>query len=240
VSIKVMNLVFERYPVGGNEGMLALALADHAHDDGTRIWPSLDTLAKKTKQSRSSVRRHLKGMTDSGWLVLVRQSDGRAGGTNEYRIHPGWIAGTFALGEGVNLTPSPDAVPACDLPVDNSGGEGVNLVGEGITAVVGEGVTAVVPESSGTVRNSQYPLTPVGTGDVNKKPGTGQPKGRAGKPPWRWRESFDGYRKRGEQLGVPYSQQALGTAWTDDQLLAHQRDYRQQVDQADGHAGGGP
>lgn len=238
MSIKVMNMVFERYPVGGNEGMLALALADHAHDDGSRIWPSLDSLARKTKQSRSSVRRHLQRMVAIGWLVLVKQSDGRAGGTNEYCIAPGWIAGTMTLGEGVNLNPSPDATASPEHAVDKSQGEGVNLVGEGVIAMVGEGVTAVVPESSGTVRNRHYPLTPVVTGDCGKKPETEQPKARRHRPPWRWQDSFEGYRKRGEQLGVPYSQDCLGSAWTDDQLLAHQREYRQRVEAADARGGG--
>ena len=37
MSVKVMTAVFERYPVGGGEMLLALALADHASDDGTRF-----------------------------------------------------------------------------------------------------------------------------------------------------------------------------------------------------------
>ncbi len=38
-------MVFDRYPNGGGEMLLALALADHAHDDGTHIFPSIARLA---------------------------------------------------------------------------------------------------------------------------------------------------------------------------------------------------
>ena len=51
MSVKVMTAVFERYPVGGGEMLLALALADHASDDGTRVYPSVKALAEKTRQA---------------------------------------------------------------------------------------------------------------------------------------------------------------------------------------------
>ena len=37
MSVKVMTAVFERYPNGGGEMLLALALADHASDDGFMV-----------------------------------------------------------------------------------------------------------------------------------------------------------------------------------------------------------
>jgi biotin operon repressor len=202
VSIRVMNMVFERYPVGGNEGMLALALADHAHDDGTHIWPSLESLARKTKQSRSSVRRHIQGMVAGGWLLLIKQSDGRAGGTNEYRINPAWIAGQLEYREGVNLNPSP-VDSSVDKPGDNATGEGVNLEGEGVIAVVGEGVIAVVPESSGTVREPSIPpLPPVDTGGIDPKAEDRKPAGPKDRLRWRWADNRGGIEGRGEQLGL--------------------------------------
>jgi len=45
------GMVFERYPGGGGELLLALALADNAHDDGTRIFPSVATLSKRISSS---------------------------------------------------------------------------------------------------------------------------------------------------------------------------------------------
>lgn len=49
MSIKVMNLVWERSANKGSALLLELAIADHAHDDGTGAWPSVETLARKTR-----------------------------------------------------------------------------------------------------------------------------------------------------------------------------------------------
>lgn len=92
MSIRVMTMVFDRYPGGGSERLLALAIADHARDDGTRIWPSIDELARKTLQSRSTVQRQIRRMVAIGWLVPKGTGTGR-GHTNEYSICPAWIEG---------------------------------------------------------------------------------------------------------------------------------------------------
>lgn len=93
MSIKVMNAVFERYPSGGGEMLLALALADHASDDGTRVYPSIKALAEKTRQSERSVQYQLRRMQESGWLILVNAGNGGRSMHSEYRISPDWIKG---------------------------------------------------------------------------------------------------------------------------------------------------
>lgn len=72
--------------------MLALALADNAHDDGTRIFPSVETMAQKSRQSVRAVQMHLRAMIASGWLLKVRNGGGR-GVYAEYRISPTWLKG---------------------------------------------------------------------------------------------------------------------------------------------------
>lgn len=95
MSVDVMSAVFKRYPVGGGEMLLALALADHADDDGTHIFPSVATMAKKTRQSERAVQYQLGKMLESGWLILVRAArGGRKGGyPAEYRISSEWLMG---------------------------------------------------------------------------------------------------------------------------------------------------
>jgi hypothetical protein len=93
MSAEVMGAVFKRYPVGGGELMLALALADHAWDDGTHIWPKLASLAAKTRQSERAVQYQLRKMEQRGWLQLVNSGDGGRGRSREYRINPGWLNG---------------------------------------------------------------------------------------------------------------------------------------------------
>lgn len=206
-----MTMVFDRYPEGGNERLLALAMADHARDDGTRIWPSLDELARKTLQSRSTVKRQIKHMVQRGWLELVRGASGRPGDTNEYRINAAWIAGqplpTCPADTGFNLNPlsEPELQPeATAKPVDNVIHTGFTSDERGFKSDE-RGFTAVTPESSGTVKNHIPPLPPVATGGLLKNTAAQTPNSQAdppGRPRWRWRESRKGVEAMGERLGV--------------------------------------
>lgn len=104
VSVSVMTEIFKRYPNGGGEMVLALALADHAHDDGTHIWPSIGQLAKKTRQSDRTVQYQLRKMEESGWLILMNDGKGGRNMHREYRISAEWLNGAdFAsLKKGAN------------------------------------------------------------------------------------------------------------------------------------------
>lgn len=108
MSIKISSLVWEHYPAGGSELLTALAYADHAHDNGTNIRPSVAYIAKKTRQSERSVRRYLAQMRESGWLLTVRHGNGGRGFATEYRVNPLWITNPanlspFAAEEGETL-----------------------------------------------------------------------------------------------------------------------------------------
>lgn len=93
MSVKVMTAVFDRYPNGGGEMLLALALADHASDDGSRVYPSIKALAEKTRQSERSVQYQLRRMQEAGWLILVSAGNGGRSMSSEYRISLDWIKG---------------------------------------------------------------------------------------------------------------------------------------------------
>lgn len=147
MSVKVMNAVFERYPEGGGEMILALALADHSHDDGTHIYPSVDKLAAKTRQSPRAVQYQLRRMQQSGWLILVSESKGGRGNTREYRINSDWI-------NGAELAPiSSGSKGAKNAP----NGKGANDDVKGATGDIKganhstKGCKAFAPESSVTV-----------------------------------------------------------------------------------------
>lgn len=111
MSTYIEGLVWRCYPGEGTEFTVALALADHAHDDGTHIFPSVSALALKTRQSESSVQRHLRRMREVGWLITVAGERGGRGVTRQYKINPDWIrrAQVAIAGEkrkkSVKLTP---------------------------------------------------------------------------------------------------------------------------------------
>jgi hypothetical protein len=73
--------------------LLALAIADHADDDGTSIYPSISMLATKTRQSERTVQYQLRRMEQAGWLILVNAGNGGRSQRREYRINPDWIKG---------------------------------------------------------------------------------------------------------------------------------------------------
>lgn len=99
-----MAAVFERYPAGGGEMLLALALADVARDDGRlMINDSVPELARKTRQTERGVRLQLARMRAMGWLRVVAASDGGRGRVSRYAIDQGWING----GE-LQAHPAPD------------------------------------------------------------------------------------------------------------------------------------
>jgi len=154
-------MVFDRYPVGGSERLLALAIADHARDDGTRIWPSLDELARKTLQSRSTVQRQIAKMVASGWLERVSDRTGR-GHTNEYRIASVWIEGGLLPSQ---QAAKPSVPPMPSYPQYPQGGQDDTLSPElkgviqnvkGVTTDA-KGVIAVTPESSEPSKNHSPP-----------------------------------------------------------------------------------
>lgn len=142
-------MVFDRYPNGGGEMLLALALADHAHDDGTHIFPSIARLAEKTRQSERSVQYQLRRMEQSGWLVLVnagiggrRSGFGEGGRTRQYRINPEWM-------KGAEIAPFAKGAKQAS--------EGCKTTQERVQNSVEKGATAIAPEPRATKSNQEQP-----------------------------------------------------------------------------------
>jgi hypothetical protein len=139
-----MSQVFKRYPVGGGEYVLALALADHAHDDGSHVYPSVRSLAQKTRQSERTVQRQLLKMVNEGWLVLVCKGGNGPKDTSEYCINPDWMS-------GVEFDDLPKAKGDILSPLAKQP-KGDIQNNKGDIAVSSKGDIAVSPESSLTIR----------------------------------------------------------------------------------------
>lgn len=128
MSVRLMTAVFDRYPNGAGEFTLALALADNAHDDGSHIFPTVATLAQKTRQSVRAVQYQLRRMEEMGWLVSVGPADGGCGRPREYRISPAWIKGEElpTPGKGANSAP-PTGATIAPPRVQNAAEKGATI-----------------------------------------------------------------------------------------------------------------
>lgn len=81
-----MGRVFNEVQCAYPERLLLLALADHAHDDGSNIFPSVKYVCWKTSLSESFVRKKLALWRDDEVLTIVDGNRGR-GVTVEYFLN---------------------------------------------------------------------------------------------------------------------------------------------------------
>jgi len=160
------GMVFDRYPAGGGEMLLALALADHAHDDGTHIFPSIASLATKSRQSERSVQYQLRKMEQSGWLELVNAGGGRMSGyksggrPREYRISPRWIKGEELSTSNDGDASDSDSKGANSAPFERGATQsrkGCKTAQKRVQPSVEKGATAIAPEPKAIKSNQQQP-----------------------------------------------------------------------------------
>lgn len=102
MSIKVMTLVWANAKVSGSELLILLAMADFSNDEGGDIFPSMQTLAAKSRLSEPQARRVVKNLVAAGYIEIVEQGgwDGKRNRSNAYRISLEMIG-------GINLIPPP-------------------------------------------------------------------------------------------------------------------------------------
>jgi DNA-binding transcriptional ArsR family regulator len=86
MSAFVSGLVFRADLKTVNRKMVMLKLADHAHDDGTHIYPSVGLVAAQTHLSERTVQRVLSDLVDEGLLILVSNEFGGRGKARNYQI----------------------------------------------------------------------------------------------------------------------------------------------------------
>jgi len=115
LSIRVMDLVWKRFPGSGSELLVLLACADWGNDQGGRIYPSVKALSTKIRVTEGQARRVLHGLIDGGWVHVVGNANGgRPGMTRQYQIDMAKLASSPVIGgvtTGADETPSDDATP---------------------------------------------------------------------------------------------------------------------------------
>ncbi|MDB5776147.1 MAG: hypothetical protein JWP38_2280 [Herbaspirillum sp.] len=111
MSISAMTRVWECFPRGGSEMLVALALADWCDNDGGSLYPSIGAVAKKVRVSESQARRIMHSFIDDGLLeVIGNHNGGNKGSSRRYRMNLAKLASTPRM----DATPSADATPSTD------------------------------------------------------------------------------------------------------------------------------
>lgn len=71
MSLKLINLVWDRFPAGGSKLVIMQALADIGNDQGSNIWPGADFLAVKARMSPRQTDRVVKELAAEGWIKKI-------------------------------------------------------------------------------------------------------------------------------------------------------------------------
>lgn len=121
-----MALVWDHYPNGGGELLVALKVADHADHNGDRVYPSVAAIAEYTRQSERAVQYHLRAMAKNGWLLLVKETSGKPGETRRYRV-PVELIPQGVVVRVQNLHPS-RVQPTAPLRVQNDAQTGATAI----------------------------------------------------------------------------------------------------------------
>jgi hypothetical protein len=152
MSIKQMSQVWE-HEFDHPEQSILLALADHADDDGAKIFPSVEYICWKTGYKERQVRRLLKKLREQRVLLVLREGGGR-GYPTEYKLNlaaaprkPPYRP-TFNAPEAPQEEAEKGAI-LTGFPPDTPEQKGATATTEkGATATTEKGATATTPEPS--------------------------------------------------------------------------------------------
>lgn len=84
MSVTVMGLAWYVTDLTPAQKAVLVALADHADDDGSRVYPSVERIGVKTSYAERTVRRALADLREMGLIHVVREATHHA--PTEYRL----------------------------------------------------------------------------------------------------------------------------------------------------------
>jgi hypothetical protein len=68
MSVKLMGAIFD-LEIPSTEKLVLLAMADHAREDGTGCYPSVNTLARKTSLSKRGTQKLMRRLEAAGYII---------------------------------------------------------------------------------------------------------------------------------------------------------------------------
>ena len=99
MSVKYMSMVWSDMPeLNGTNLLVMLALSDHANDDGV-CWPSIKSLAKKSRISTRQAKRVVKDLVERGYVRIAEKGGGRGKTTVYVMNQKGDVVSPFTEGK---------------------------------------------------------------------------------------------------------------------------------------------
>lgn len=145
MSVEVMSLVWRDKTLSGTELLLMLALADRADDHGV-CYPSVDSLASKTRKSRRTVQETVATLEKDHKLSV--QPNAGPNGTNIYRLNLKTVAeGGAETARGVF---TPEGTDPQAVTTETGCSEKVGGVRKPVRKVVRKVVREIAPNTSCT------------------------------------------------------------------------------------------
>lgn len=149
MSIQAVGRVL-RASVAPTHKLVLIALADHAAPDGTRSWPSVQTIAEMASVSTRTVQRILRDLEESG--AIVRVADESRHRPREWRIRLDTLPqGRHDVTPNGSFRGDTAMSPLPESRGDTDDTLGVTSETLGVTLTTFRGDTAMSPEPSGTV-----------------------------------------------------------------------------------------
>jgi len=150
MSIRLMTMVWDvRWPTQ-NHLLVMLKLADHANDEGSKVWPAVATIADQAQCSERTVQNVLKALRDCGLINAVKAGGGSMPTIYELNVNllRGLATINASLKGGADVIEIPDELyaqamdmtgatvaPPSVAPVQPTTGRGATEGGRGATAL---------------------------------------------------------------------------------------------------------
>ncbi len=119
MSLPVIVWVFQHSTAKLGARLTLLALAEFAHDDGSKAFPTVETLMERTLLSERGVRDGLRKLEADGHIARTGQTQA---GVNVYRVIMGANSapggGKIRPDRGANSAPNPTTGPASNPNYD--------------------------------------------------------------------------------------------------------------------------
>ncbi len=88
MSVAIMAKVWALRGLTSTDKNVLMALADHAHADGSKSYPGVDRLAYYAEKEPRSIKRILRKLEGMGLIVPTAHQEGGRGHATEYQVTP--------------------------------------------------------------------------------------------------------------------------------------------------------